>query len=209
MRFVNSAAILVLMLVCLPCIGAPEPALVQGPGDWTVDVKFEHLRQIELRSGRGSAPMRFWYVILTVTNNTGRDVEFYPKCELMTDTFQIVPAGSKTPAEVFKHIKKRHDMAYPFLEALKPSGVKLLEGEDNTRDIAIVWPDFDSRAKGLKLFISGLSSETAMVEIPSGEDQSKKVFLRKTLELDYAISGDPKFRSIPKLSFEGEGWVMR
>lgn len=209
MRFINNSVILILMLVSWHCIGAPEPALVQGPDEWTLDFEYEHLRQIELRSGKDNTPKRFWYVILTVTNNTGRDVEFYPKCELMTDTFQIVPAGNKTPAKVFEHIKMRHDLAYPFLEALEPGGMRILEGEDNKRDIAVIWPDFDSEAKGLKLFTSGLSSETAMVEIPSDKEQSKKVFLRKTLELDYSISGDPKFRSMPKLTFEGESWIMR
>ena len=109
MRLTNSAAILLVVLFCWSCFGAPEPALVQGPSDWTLDVKFEHLRQIELRAGADRVPMRFWYIILTVTNNTGQDVDFYPKCELMTDTFQVISAGSKTPTEVFEHIKKRHD----------------------------------------------------------------------------------------------------
>ena len=193
-------------------VAAPEPALIPAPQDWTVDVRFEHLEQIMLRLSDGSPPQRFWYVILTVTNNTGREVDFYPKCELMTDTFEIIPAGRTTPVEVFENLKRRHKLRYPFLEALNLSGTPVLRGEDNTKDIAIIWPDFDPAAKGEKLFVSGLSNETTAVDNPTARDadgRPTKVLLRKTLELDYSISGDPAFRSQPKLTFKGKTWIMR
>ena len=34
---------------------------------------------------------------MTVANNTKSDSDFFPQCELMTDTFQIIPAGIYTP----------------------------------------------------------------------------------------------------------------
>ena len=36
-----------------------------------------------------------------------------------------------------------------------------------------------------------------------------KVYLRKTLELSYAISGDAALRSYAKLTYKGSRWVMR
>jgi len=35
------------------------------------------------------------------------------------------------------------------------------------------------------------------------------MYLRKTLELTYDISGDPIFRSRTKLKFKSKNWVMR
>jgi len=194
------------------CSAAPQPAIVPGPDDWTVEVKFEHPQQIVLKLDDNAGPRRFWYTLITLTNTTNRDVDFYPTCELMTDTFQIIPAGKGTPATVFERIKRRHHRKYPFLERLENSGNKILQGEDNTKDIAIIWPDFDSRAKSIKLFIAGLSNETVAVDHPTEKDDQGrpvKVFLRKTLELTYNIGGDPALRSKTKLTYKGKRWIMR
>lgn len=174
------------------CVAAPEPAIVQGPGDWTVDIRFEHPQQIILRLGRDTKPKRFWYMIVSITNNTARDVDFYPKCELMTDTFQIIPQGRRTPNAVFKQIKRRHQGKYPFLESLQQVGNRILQGSDNSKDIAIIWPDFDEKSKDIKIFISGLSNETVAVRHPLAKDKngkSLKVYLRKTLGLSYTVGG--------------------
>ena len=88
----------------------------------------------------------------------------------------------------------------------------MLEGEDNAKDIAIIWPDFDERVKNLKLFITGLSNETAVVDHPVSKNaagQPLKVYLRKTLEISYDLSGDPALRSSAKLTYKGKRWVMR
>jgi len=194
------------------CLAAPEPAIVQGPHDWTVDVAFEHPQQIILPAGGSGSPRRFWYTIVTLINKTNRDVDFYPKCELMTDGFQIIPAGKATPPAVFERIKKRHQSKYPFLESLRKSGNKILQGEDNTKDIAIIWPDFDAQAKNIKVFVAGLSNETVAIDHPIAKDQAGgpvKVYLRKTLELSYTLRGDPARRSYLKLTYKGKRWVMR
>jgi hypothetical protein len=194
------------------CFAAPEPAVVQGEGNWTVDVRFEHPQQIMVQVWPDKKPERFWYVIVTLTNETGKDVEFYPKCELMTDTFRITPAGKDVAEKVFDLIKKRHRSRYPFLESIERTSNKILQGRDNAKDIAIIWPDFDPGAKAIKLFISGLSNETAVVEDPVAKDengQPLKIYLRKTLELSYKVPGDPAKRSDTKLRYEGKQWVMR
>ncbi len=210
MRILVCLLSLVIAVTCL-AMAAPKPAVVQRPQDWTVDVQYEQLQQIMLRPEQGGQPVRFWYLILTVTNNTGDDVEFYPQCELMTDTFEIIPAGRGVSPEVFENIKTRHRGMYPFLESLDPSGMRILQGQDNTRDIAIIWPDFDMQAKQVSLFVAGLSNETIVVDYPAAEEDGEptKVFLRKTLELDYKFSGDPAFRAEPKMTFAGMSWIMR
>ena len=203
------AIILVLSGICL---AAPEPALVPGPLVWTVDVKFEHPQQIELKLAGEKKPTRFWYTILTLANNTKRDVDFFPKCELMTNTLQVIPAGRGVPDAVFEQIKLRHQSKYPFLENLEKTSNKLLQGQDNAKDVAVIWSDFDPKAKGIKLFIAGLSNETVVIDHPRAKDQAGEpvnVFLRKTLAIDYKIGGDPAFRSDAKVVYKGRKWVLR
>ena len=198
-------------VACLS-IAAPQPAIVQNLDDWTVDVGFEHPQQITLKLAGQRKPSRYWYTIITLTNGTGSDVDFYPTAELMTDTFQIIPAGKKTPPAVFEQIKRRHQSKYPFLEFLEKSSNRILQGRDNTKDIAVIWPDFDAKAKSLKLFITGLSNETVVINHPIAKEKTgkpKQIFLRKTLELDYALGGDPAFRSDARLIFKGKNWIMR
>ena len=212
MKYFVYGILAVSLLTACVALAAPEPAVVQGPGDWTVDVTFGHPQQIAVRLPGEKEPRRYWYIILTLTNNTGRDVDFFPKCELVTDTLQVTPAGKDTPAAVFEQIKKRHQRKFPFLESLENAGNRILQGEDNAKDIAVIWPDFDADAKGIKLFIAGLSNETIAVDHPTEKDgtgKPVKVYLRKTLELSYKISGDALFRSGTKPVFQGQTWVMR
>jgi hypothetical protein len=198
-------------MACM-CLAAPKPAIVPGARDWTVDVTFEHPRQITLEPGANSKARRYWYTIVTLTNNSKRDVGFYPKCELMTDTFRIIPAGKNVSPAVFERIKNRHQGKYPFLEPLEKAGNKVLQGEDNAKDIALIWPDFDVRARNIKIFVTGLSNETAVIDHPVAKDETGepvKVYLRKTLELSYALRGDTTLRSYIKLNYGDKRWVMR
>jgi len=209
--FVYGTLVILAVTACI-CPAAPEPAIVQGPDDWTVNVIFEHPQQIMLQLSGDKKLRRFWYTLITLTNKTKRDVDFYPRCELMTDTFQIIPAGKGMSAAVFEQIKSRHQSKYPFLESLEKTSNKILQGEDNTKDIAIIWPDFDAQAKNIKIFIAGLSNETVAIDHPVDKDdrgKPVKVYLRKTLEVSYGISGDPALRFDAKLTYKGKHWVMR
>jgi hypothetical protein len=198
-------------IACI-CMAAPEPAIVPAPGQWTVDMEFIHPQQIVLPRRADNQPTRFWYMVITLTNNTGSDVDFYPKCDLMTDTFKIMPAGKAVTPAVFEQIKKRHKSRYPFLELLSKAGNRILQGEENTKDIAVIWPDFDVQAKNIKLFIAGLSNETVAINHPVAKDKTGlplKVYLRKTLELSYDFKGDPALRSGASLTYKGKRWIMR
>jgi hypothetical protein len=203
--------VIVLLVSAGFCAAAPEPAVIPEPGDWTLDVRFEHPRQIVLRDA-GGRPVRFWYVVLSAANHSGRDLDFYPQCELVTDTFRVVPAGQHVPPQVFEHIRLLHQGDYPFLEPLEGTSNKVLQGSDNAMDIAVIWPDFDDRAKQIRLFAAGMSNETAAVEHPTARDGQGKpvrVFLRKTLELTYSLRGDTALREGLLVVYEGKRWVMR
>jgi hypothetical protein len=190
----------------------PEPAVVQSQGDWTLEVVFGQPQQISVKSPGEASKKRYWYVILTLTNKSGLDVPFYPACDLMTDTFKIIEAGKEVRQAVFEEIKLLHQGGYPFLEYLDFAGNRILQGVDNTKDIAIIWPDFDPKAKNITLFIAGLSNETVAIDHPAATDEEGrpvKVYLRKTLALEYSIGGDEKLRAHAKPSYKGKRWVMR
>jgi len=213
MKFSVCLFFLAAVAVCPASTGTfPEPAIIQPLGQWTMNTVFDQPRQITVRLTGEQNPRRFWYVILTLTNeSTTRDVPFFPFCQLMTDTFQIVTAKDARK-EVFDQIKIRHQSAYPFLERLDYVDTKILQGVDNAVDVVIIWPDFDPQAKEVTLFISGLSNETRAIDHPLKKDQDgrpEKVLLRKTLALKYGIGGDPGFRQAASLQFIDKNWVMR
>ena len=206
-------SVAIVLVVAGVCWSHPEPAVVGGVNEWTLEVAFEQPQQVMVKLPGEKRPTRFWYIILTLTNNSGiGDASFYPACDLMTDTFQIANAGKGTHKVVFEKIKLRHQAKYPFLEPVDFVGNKILEGSDNTRDVAIIWPDFDPKAKNITLFIAGLSNETAAIDHPAKTDEDgkpAKVYLRKTLALEYAIGGDESLRAYAQLAYKGKRWVMR
>jgi len=212
MKSIIYGLLVVIALTACLLFAAPKPAVVQDPMQWTIDTEFTHPQKVFIRRTTDNKPIIFWYIIITVTNKTGNDVDFYPKCDLMTDTFQVIPEGKGVISAVFEQIKRRYKGRYPFLESLGQTDKKLLEGEDNTKDIAVIWPDFDENADNISLFITGLSNETAAVDHPVAKEEngrSQKVYLRKTLELNYAVKNDPVSRSGVNVSYKGKNWIMR
>ena len=208
------AFLALLGLLFIVCISkaAPEPAAVPVSNIWTINTEFSHPQQIIMQNESSKQLKRYWYIIVTLTNKTNRDVEFYPKCELITDTFQSLPAGKGVASIVFNRIKERHKNIYPFLKNISEADNKLLQGEDNACDFAIIWEDFDNKAQNIKLFITGLSNETTVVDHPIDKDKDGnpiQVYLRKTLELSYNIHGDPELVSGVELKFDGKRWIMR
>jgi hypothetical protein len=202
----------ILAIIACVSLAAPEPAVAPPPELWTLRMEFTNPQQIVWPRGSDNKPANFWYTIITVTNHTGEDVDFYPKCDLMTDTFQVIPAGKFVSTALFEGIKKRHKSIYPFLELLNNAGAKILQGQDNARDFAVIWPDFDVKATNVKLFVTGLSNETAAVSNPISKDQMGRplqVFLRKTLELNYSLRGDQTLRSSASFAFQSKRWIMR
>ncbi len=139
------------------------------------------------------------------------EISFYPKFELVTDTFQVLPAGQGETRELFEAVKSRHRGRYPFLESLDFEDHRIRKGSDNRRDFVVFWPDFDPRAKEVRFYLAGLSNEAAAVEHPILREEGRpvQVYLQKTLQLTYSIGADPHLRPQAGLRFEEQDWVMR
>ncbi|MBN1786896.1 MAG: hypothetical protein JW806_00710 [Sedimentisphaerales bacterium] len=210
-RFLGIITIIIL-LASINAFSAPQPSIVPRTNQWTLNVVFDQPQQITVKVPGQSKAQRFWYIIVTLTNNSDIDVPFYPTCEMMTDTFQILGAYHDSENAVFNKIKRRHKKKYPLLESIWHTDSRILQGQDNTKDLVIIWPDFEARAKNISLFLAGMSNETVSVEHPIDKDENGeplKLYLRKTLELQYSIGGDEKLRSSAKLAYKGKRWVMR
>jgi hypothetical protein len=207
------AVCLCVLLFAAYGLAAPKPAVVQRGGQWTVDVRYSQPLQILVRLAGQQQPQRFWYTIVTLTNNTiEEEIPLYLECQIVTDTFQTVPAGKGVRKEVFDQIKLKHQGQYPFLESMDFQDNRLRKGADNARDIVVIWPEFDPAAKQVSLFIAGLSNESAAVKHPVEKDAQgnpAEVYLQKTLQLIYANTTAPELRNQAILNPVKQDWVMR
>lgn len=195
-------------------ICAPKPALVAPVNTWQIDVEMHgDPRLIQVRLPGESAAKNYWYLLYTVTNNTGQDIDFFPQIELFTDTFKLHTAGAKVRQLVFETIQDRYSKTIPLLESQDMVSEKLLQGQDNSRDTVAIFEDFDPNASQVRIFVSGLSNETVTVKHPllvnPETSKEKEVLLRKTLMLEYQLSGD-RYRPEQRIMlYQNRDWVMR
>jgi hypothetical protein len=234
---------LLLVVPTATALAQPKPNPI--PVSWELDFQFEDPQRIAVQLPGQPEPQTFWYVLYRVENNTGREQIFYPTFEIVTvrdevvaetDGEKIVPGGRQVYRAdegihplVFKAIKQRHELTWPFLiEPVQALG-RLLQGEDNAKSSVAIWPQFDPQANSFVLYVGGLSGETAQSVNPAydadrpeevvedlGDDVkvpriiNPKVYsLRKTLAVDYDIPGDPMTREEIKPIRRDQRWVMR
>ncbi len=204
---------LMLVLASAAMAAFPSPATVQKVNEWTLTVRYEQPEQITLRLAGRPGPERFWYLIVSLTNESDQsEVPFFAACELVTDNFEVIPAGHGVPKGVFEAIRHKHQGGYPFLESLDFEDNRVRRGPDNTRDVVIIWRDFNDKAKEVSFFIGGLSNETAVLQHPvktDAEGNPESVFLQKTLQLLYRVGADAALRDLATLNFLEQIWVMR
>ena len=182
--------------------GYPQPH--PSPSGWQLKFQYGPMKQIRLVLPGQSQPQTFWYMSYKVTNNTGRDVDFYPRSYLFTDTGQLIEAMQGVDALAYPAIAKL--LGRELLEEELFVRGKLLQGEENARESVIIWRDFDPQAIAFKVFISGLSNETAWVKDPM---TGKKISLVKTLQLSYGLGGDRDISAELTARLMDEEWIMR
>lgn len=191
----------------------PKPAFVQPKGVWQLDFELHgDPEAIWVRLPGDAEPKRFWYILYTITNNTGADIEFYPQFDLLTDTLKLYHAGEGVRRPVFEAIRERYRHVLPLLEPENMVMGTILQGRDNARTSAAVFADFDPEATTAKIFVEGLSNETIAVEDPNTNDSEndvKEILLRKTLMLKYQIVGDPANPTERTMLYRSREWVMR
>ncbi|MFQ5430731.1 MAG: hypothetical protein ACE5E1_10510 [Phycisphaerae bacterium] len=146
----------------------------------------------------GSGPKTFWYMLYTVTNHTGEDIDFNPEIvrvaeiesELPAD--QILSAPDRAPKlsvepaivglhpKIFAAIQQRHAKTHPFLVKPVDAIRKLRQGKDNALSSVAVFKDLDLRASKFTIYFGGLSGERIRKPNPAynprlhAGDQQKK-----------------------------------
>jgi hypothetical protein len=193
---------------------APKPD--KASKTWQLDCHFYDPERMVITLPGDSEPTTFWYLLYTVTNDTGQDVDFYPAFELVTNTCQVVRGGDRIHPLVVDAIRVRHKKQYTFfVDPLKATG-RLLQGEDNARTSAAVFRNFDPAADRFTIYAAGLSGEVVRLrnpafdaDAPESETNSRFFTLRKSLGITYDLPGDPKTRKLATATRVKMEWVMR
>lgn len=206
---------------------APEPSI--APVSWTLDFTYDDPQRLVMPPVGEARPQVFWYMPYTVENNTGRDVEFYPRFEIMAGATQILVDQEDIPSNVFAAIKRRYAATRPFL--MSPTRIigTLHQGRDYAKDGVAIWRQFNVEANEFTVFVRGLSGETARVlnaafdpsapetaEVPLADGTSvpevvnpRYFTLHKTLAISYHLPGDIETRIEARPVRAGQKWIMR
>jgi hypothetical protein len=196
------------------CIAAPKAGLVSK--SWELDFEFHDPQRIHVQLPGDDHETTFWYVLYRVTNQTGKDVQFFPSFRFMTDTFKIVKAGEQVSPSVYRAIGARHRKQYPFFAApWKITGL-LLQGSVNARTSVAVFRTFDPKASKFSLYVSGLSGQMQREnnpfydpKLPAGKANEQFFLFQRTLKVRYDLPGDPSTRSAATPIRRSREWVMR
>ena len=237
----NRFYIFLLVAACFAVSGAqragatPEPSAV--PVAWELSLKPFAPMTIQVDTGKGASV--YWYMVYTVTNNSGQDVEFHPEITRVseietegtpqagTSQSSAAPQITTEPAivgihpAVYKAIAERHAKTHPFLVSPVKAITRLLQGKDNAVTSVAIFPQLDSRVSRFTIYVGGLSGETLArpnptYKAPSGESDEKsdeanpKFFvLKKTLAMPYILPGDLSTRRYATPKLGRLNWVMR
>ena len=164
-------------------LGSSSPALAQSsPQIWTLDIKPGPLRlYVDPIDGK-----HYHYFTYQVVNSTKADRMFAPTIELFTDKGLIIPSGSGVPSQVSRRLMGY--LSNPLMEDEHQIIGDLKQGKEHAKDGIVVWEAADLDSNQMTLFITGLSNGINRIPHPITGDE---VLLRKTLRLDYVISGNP------------------
>jgi len=185
----------------------PSPYLIS----WQLKFEHETPRRVVVDVPGLSAPVAYWYMTYTVTNNTDQERTFLPIFEMVTNDGNVIRSDKNIPKVVFDAIKKREKK--PLLEPWTKVGGELLLGEDQAKDGVAIWEEPMPRMGKFNIFIGGLSGEHVQMKDDAGTVMKDKdgnpLILRKTLELQYHIRGDEVYPGEDDVDKEPEEWVMR
>jgi len=176
-------AVVGLLVVAPAALAQPKPS--PTPVSW--ELTFQPLPLTRLEVDTGSGPQTYWYMIYTVVNSTGQDIDFFPEVARVGEINDAGVKGSAAskpansgglvvdPAlvgvhpKVFETIKEHYAKTQPFLVSPAEAIGKLLQGRDNARTSVIIFPDLDPRVTKFTIYIGGLSGETVTLPNPKQE----------------------------------------
>jgi hypothetical protein len=206
-----SLASALLALCFLPLTRADYPKPSPYPISWQLNFTHEIPKRVVVEVAGRSAPVAYWYMTYTVTNNTDQERTFLPIFEMVTHEGKVIRSDKDIPKVVFDTIKKREKKE--FLEPWTKIGGELLLGEDQTKDGVAIWEEPMPRMGKFTIYVGGLSGEHVQMKDDQGNVMKDKngepLILRKTLKLDFHIRGDEVYPGEDEVDPLPEEWVMR
>jgi hypothetical protein len=212
MRFtltVFAAALFALCFARFTRADFPKPS--PYPITWQLKFDNDIPKRVVVEVPGRNAPVAYWYMTYTVTNNTDQERTFLPVFEMLTNDGKVTRSDNNIPKIVFDAIKKREKK--PLLEPWTKVGGELLLGEDQAKDGVAIWEEPMPRMGKFTIFVSGLSGEHVEMKDEAGKVMKDKdgnpLILRKTLKLDYHIRGDEVYPGEDDVDPLPVEWVMR
>lgn len=212
----------------VPSVLLAEPTPSATPVAWELNFQPAPLTRITV----GGAT--YWYMLYTVTNLSGQDVDFHPEIvrvsEIDNETPEIKamakpetaprvivePAIVGVDTALYKAIADRHAKTHPFLITPVKAIDRLLQGKDNARSSVAVFPELPRGVARFTIYVGGLSGERQSrpnpkydASKPAGEDNPRLFVLQKTLSLPFTLPGDDRTRASAVPVMGRMTWVMR
>ncbi len=178
--------------------GYPKPATV--PYRWQLDFDAGDLRLYVDQESSDA----YWHFTYQVTNRTSKDQVWAPRFTLFTDAGEIMISGREVPSRVTEDLLEL--LGNELLESQHEAIGDLLQGPEHAREGLVVWPARDTSVNELKMFVRGLSGESARIKNPA---TAQELVLYKTLQRDYLVPGDALARGNDPIGLVSERWILR
>ncbi|MGQ0626840.1 MAG: hypothetical protein ACT4PL_01920 [Phycisphaerales bacterium] len=198
-RWITTSALVAAGAVSLAMAPEPDPV----PRRWQFDVVMGPLRLATFTTDK-DGPRTYAYCTYKVTNNSGDDLLFAPSFELSLGAGETIKSGRAVPAEVSKKLIERSQN--PFLQDQISVIGNLMQGAENAKEGLVVFTMDNLKPEKIAVYAAGFSGETTSLSIPGA---AEKVLLRKTLCLDYVVTGELTGRGDKPIDLSEQRWVMR
>ena len=189
----------------------PEPNLYPLDKFWYLKFKHGKPRRIAVAVPGQLAPSAYWYLTYTVTNDSGKEVNFMPEFEMVTRDGKIHRSDKNIPLAVFQAVRKREGNDL-LLSANQIAG-PLHQGEDQAKDGVAIWEEPMARMGNFSIYAGGLSDEYVNMTDDNGKPMKdadgQPIILRKTLQLNFVIWGDEAKPDLDEVHGKPERWLMR
>lgn len=146
----------------------------------------------------------YWYMTYDVVNNTGKEVRFAPRIDLVVDDGRILAQGEGVSSGAVRQLKKylKNELLEDQFEILG----EVLPGKEHAKTGLVVFRADDLEPTELTVMVQGLSRETEKRAHPK---TGEPVTLRKTVRIDYLVPGDPKPRGSMTYPIVSREWIFR
>jgi hypothetical protein len=194
-----------------------DPNLIKGE-KWTLDFKYERLEPIIVTAPETNQREIYWYLVYTITNNTGAERTVVPTFTLFGKKGNLRRAGIYP--SVYEAIKSSRKI--PFLENAIQMVGKILTGPDSARTGVAIFAPLDKDMDKFTIFVEGLSGEYIERATPAGPPEKpvagvvtplaqtdKFIRLRKTMAITYNLPGDKWWLELTRPLFVSQKWTWR